>query len=598
MASPPSSSVVEAIEAGTTTVTRRVEFYESDGATKWEPDDDRGRAAQQSSRLIEGSISLDYNRDERRTLDLKLDNRDQHLRPDPDGGLWYDKVIKAFRGVRYPTDRKPPRVAIIEEDVSKIGYEIRGFLNRLGYTRTDVLASASRLNDVNDYDVLVSYMRQGKTAKSTLLKNAYDAGKKIITVGSNNTPTEIPLIATGTAGLSAVSGTYPPSVDTPLAGGWTGQGVAAVTIYRVSTVTPGTTVVAYSSSGLTNPSAMIKENGNGGRWFHYQGYVFGTQAQILLGKAADWLWGYEPYKNWEIQVGEFLIDNMTQPHFPSILSLTGRDYAKRCLQSKVERPMMFEAGTPIEELVRALAANAGITKFKMPLSGKVTNRRIDIERGTPRWQVMKEICTTYGFELFFDNRGYLVMREFIDPVLGALAWEYSTGLDGNLASYERSVNDSNLFNHVIVTATQEKSADDSSSSDDSSPVTYFGEAINNEPSSPTRVDRIGDRSMFYESGFFTSDSQCRDLARVLLKTYGLESYEISWSSFNYPWQEVGEIISFLDPHRSEIEPTRFLMDTLNLNLGPGPMSGTGKRVTFVEDHDLTAKEEALLEGAA
>ena len=48
--------------------------------------------------IISGSVSVDMTRDERRMIDLELDNFNRELTPTPDE-FWYDKIIRARRGV-------------------------------------------------------------------------------------------------------------------------------------------------------------------------------------------------------------------------------------------------------------------------------------------------------------------------------------------------------------------------------------------------------------------------------------------------------------------------------------------------------------------
>jgi hypothetical protein len=50
--------------------------------------------------FIEGTVSVDMTRDERRTLDLTLDNFDRSLSPTPNG-FWYDKIIRVRRGISF-----------------------------------------------------------------------------------------------------------------------------------------------------------------------------------------------------------------------------------------------------------------------------------------------------------------------------------------------------------------------------------------------------------------------------------------------------------------------------------------------------------------
>lgn len=66
---------------------RRVDIHNADGSL-WMGD----------VSVVSGNISVDYSRDERRTLDLELDDADGLFKSDPQG-FWYDKIIKVYRGV-------------------------------------------------------------------------------------------------------------------------------------------------------------------------------------------------------------------------------------------------------------------------------------------------------------------------------------------------------------------------------------------------------------------------------------------------------------------------------------------------------------------
>lgn len=374
----PPQEVIDAIESGNNTVTRRLEFYQSDGMTLWAPNYNT------TPRLIDGNVSLDYGRDERRVFDIQVDNSDNLLRPDPINGLWYDKIVKLFRGINY-----------------------------------------------------------------------------------------------------------------------------------------------YDTTGTL--------------------------------------------KTWETQMGEFMIDKIDEDNFPHITRLAGRDYTKKCMVSKFGMSTSFPEGTNVVQLIKSIAINAGITKFRLPVSTEQLGGILAIDRTQTRWEIMKQLADSFGYDIYFDNLGYLTLTRFRDPATSALAWTFKTGSKGNLVKWSRSTNDSRLYNHVIVTG----------EGGDVAALPFFGEALNTEPSSPTRIGRIGDRSYFYTSQFFTSDQQCIDLANAWLKVKALESYESTWDSFNYPWMDVGEVVAFIDPRRAAHEPVRYLMDTLTVPLGLGPMSATAKRVTIV-----------------
>jgi hypothetical protein len=107
------------------------------------------------------------------------------------------------------------------------------------------------------------------------------------------------------------------------------------------------------------------------------------------------------------------------------------------------------------------------------------------------------------------------------------------------------------------------------------------EALNQNPSSPTRIERLGTRSMTIEVNWTNDPIILQNTAAAYLAVYALESYEISWESLYYPWLEAGEIIHFDDPEALGHEPTRFLVDSISYPIALGPMSCTGKRVTHV-----------------
>ena len=84
----PTPQALAAILGPTTKVISRVDIYEQDGLTEFA----------MNARVLGGTVSVDQGRDERRNLDIQLFNFAGELNTGP-GALWYDKVIKTFRGV-------------------------------------------------------------------------------------------------------------------------------------------------------------------------------------------------------------------------------------------------------------------------------------------------------------------------------------------------------------------------------------------------------------------------------------------------------------------------------------------------------------------
>ena len=387
----PSDRVISELTGGLVRIHRRVEIYEADAETKF-------NIANWNARLVDGSVTIDRDRDEKRSCDFLLDNTDGALKNDPHNGFWFDKVLKSFWGIRY-----------------------------FDYT----------LN----------------------------------------------------------------------------------------------------------------------RW-----------------------------RRWETQVGEFMIDRIDEDRFPDAVRVTGRDYAKKLIISKLANTMSFPQGVSVEAIIQALAANAGVKKFALPITGNAYTQDLVFTRGTDRWTVIKKLADLIGHEVYFRPDGTLTMRIYPDPTLSPISWSFTQDAGGTLIKYSKSSNDSRIFNHIIVTGAAlggEPSALGGAVTGSTTSEVVFAEAKNTDPGSPTRIDRIGDRVLPYESEFFTSVSQAQDYADTMLRIASLEEYSMNFESLIIPFLDAGDIIEIREPGENIYVPSRFLLSNYTLPMTLGPMTGVARRVTVV-----------------
>lgn len=572
--------VIAAIHSGSVSVKRRLEIYESDGQTLWMP-------TATVPRMVDGSVTVDYGRDERRALDVTLNNSDQVLNHDPDG-FWYDKVLKVYRGLEFRNTKLTPSILVMKDDTTFTG-SIMPLLRRMGFTditnRSDQ-ANSLTLDDFYGYDIIVfnAAHSSANAANSVLLKSAYAAGFNILSVGDDTDMNDLPFVtATVPKSDSAEWLLNHPSYDTPMAYGWTdgGTGQTGPGVVPSALTSTARAAAVWSYASTTTYPAIYDQNPNGARWFHYQPMLpLGTgstgyaRASGLLEQAVKWLYSYSDTRSYEFQVGEFCIDTIDQDNFPSLMRVTGRDYVKRLLNSKFEQTVAFAAGTSVDQLVGAVAANGGIRKMLLGAEGAQLTADISFERGTERWKAIKDVCTASGVEVFFDRQGYLVTRTFLDPTTAPVAVVLKTGSDGgNLVSYNKRSSDARVKNIVIVTS---ENQDDLGAG-----FVWFGRSENTESSSPTRTERLGDRHDFVKTSLLRSHEACKALADQRLKISALEEFDLNFSSLVYPWLEVGVVAGFEDPNPGRGEPDRYLLSTLSIPMKLGPMSGTGKRITIV-----------------
>jgi hypothetical protein len=568
--------VIEAFEAGVVRHTRRVAIFESDGTTPWNPTTNESDYA----RLISGSVTVDYNSAERRTLDLVLDNRDMMLRPNPDNGFWYDKIIKVYRGIQFESKAIAPRTAIIEQPNDAAGLFLRTTLSGNGFDKTVLFTGATSSAELEDYSFVVAFSGSAATTRSALLKEMWTNGKHIVTIGTGSDHTLIPLYSASAA--RNVWGVAPAPGDHPARGSFTTEAGTGVAGTGPTAAVPGAVRIAVWPDAVapTHVTAAIGVSPAGGYWLDvHLPDVSGPQARNMIRAAMNFMRNYTSDLYWEVQQGEFMIDTINADHFPDQVKITGRDYAKKLMLSKLENSSTFTAGTSLATLVKALATNGGADpiKFNIGIGNETILSDMSYERGTDRWTIIYEACQAFGYEVFFSPYGAFTVRKYVDPTTSPVMWTFKTGYEddpegANLVSYSRASNDSRIYNHVVVY---------SDPADGEERLPYFGEAKNTDPSSPTRITKIGDRMLPIVTNWLGSDAECKALAESRLKISALESYDLSFSSIYYPWLEVGEIAEILDPDRLEHEPTKFLVDNIQYPLDLGPMTATGKRITFV-----------------
>lgn len=563
MSAPPALAEA-AIIGATSELVRRIEIYEADGVTHW-------LNGENDDRLIEGSVSIDYGRDERRSFDLTLDNSDFELEHRP-GSLWYDKIIKIYHGVRYVDDTPEVTYKVRRNLCNNPSFEV----NTTGWGGSVAGRTASTIaRDTTFWSSGVASLKitwpTASASASQYAATGLKVGKTYTISAKLYIPAGSPDIFWGELFLGNV---IVNQKDT-----W----LRAIYTFTATNTTHyfGPSVSNCTAGQLCWVDDVLIEEAD-----RFLGYFDGSTADFAN---RDYAWvgtAHDSHSTetitvltpkfvdtvWETQIGECMIDQISEDHFPFVIKIAGRDYTKKCLLSKFSTATSIADGTPIETAIQNLASNAGITKFLLPLTGHNLGKDYSFERGVSRWEAMKEIATAFGYEIYFDAQGFLVMREYLDPATAPVAYTLATGpIIGNLVSYGKTVNDNRIYNKIVVTG----------ESSDSEVIPVSAVASNTLPDSPTNIANLGERVYQYTSAFITTELQAQDVADKFLKIHALEEFDLNFSSIALSWLEVGEIIEFLDPRPSDGQPTTFLLSSLNLSLGLGPMSGNAKRVSVV-----------------
>jgi len=577
--------LLDAVLGGTTYVSRRVEIYEKDAETLWLPSDDVPRA-------IGGSISVDYSRDERRSLDLTLDNKDGVLRHDPTG-FWYDKIIKTYRGFRYTRQDRLPRVALLWDETA----DLLPLLRTFGYTNVDTFPEYTGtdpnlypyLSQVKGYDIVVAGITTaGRSVYGGILALVFNAGTNVFSYGDKlgNHLATYPAPWYGaitTVGSPAANPFQAKTIgDNRFRAGWSAwtdsHAISGDLLSGISNRTKS--LASYLSGATLTHSVVAYQSDSDTRWFHnnfktsYNGSI-NVQLMNLTSIGLAWVEAKDKVYEWETQTGEFMIDDISEAHFPTHLQITGRDYTKKLLSAKFSQATSFPQGSSLDATVKTIATNGGIKKFKLGSGGIPIQALATFDRTTARWEGLKSLCDSHNVELFFSPDGFLTTRPFRDPVLSPAGLVLSADASrGNLVTYSKKSSSARIYNQVVVTGDNQDDA--------SNGVIYQAIAENHNPASPTSIENLGQIiTYFYTSSFFTSNEQCQATADAMLKIKSLEDFQLGFSAVLFPWLEGGEVIDFQDPRPGVDEPTRFLLINFDLPMALGPMSGSGKRVTII-----------------
>lgn len=349
------------------------------------------------------------------------------------------------------------------------------------------------------------------------------------------------------------------------------QVVAWADIYEADNVTPWRTNVAVADGTVSVDMARSERRNLD---------ITLSDADGSLGYGPDSFWYdkiIKPFRGiilqdgnlWVSQLGEFMPDNIDRPHFPKQIRATCRDFTKKLMLDKFPDTTTFTIGTNVGTVINTIATNGGIVKKAFSTTTNVLPASTTFERADTRWKAIEDLAKSINFEVFFDGRGYLVLRPNVDPYTAPVSYTFRTGIDGNLVDISRSTNDSLMFNDVVVYG-----------DGPTNPLVY-GRATNTNPSSPTRLAKVGRRLYPYPSQFIADNTQANLIATSLLKVMGLEQYDLSLEAIVAPWLEAGDAVETLIDDAAIGDPTRFLLSSFSIPMGLGSMSGSVKRVSLV-----------------
>jgi hypothetical protein len=247
-------------------------------------------------------------------------------------------------------------------------------------------------------------------------------------------------------------------------------------------------------------------------------------------------------------IGTFMIDSIDVliERNMSLMNMTLSDHWKKLEKSLITFTGSHPVGTQINTSIKSLAGYAGADYPLAPALDPLTGRSsttlttaLKFERGTSRGDLLKEISTKYGIDIYFNQEGRLVSNDRKNPKDAQEVWHFysssSTISSGMLVSVRRTLSDDNLANHIFVIGT----------GNPTSPVIY--EARMTTASNPFNVDRIGDRVKILEGNWKTQAQVDAAGAKLWDTKYNLAE-EVVIDTICNPALEGDDVIRITHPY--------------------------------------------------
>lgn len=267
-----------------------------------------------------------------------------------------------------------------------------------------------------------------------------------------------------------------------------------------------------------------------------------------------------------VPLGVFRVDETTTTDDGSLgITVTGLDRSAILIEAVFEDAGQIASGTNCGTAIQALVSAAYPDVTYDFDSTSVTLPALAYQAGDDRWDFCQGIAEAAGCSLYFDARGYLVLR--YKPILDVPDLTIAEGTGGTLLGASKRWGRENACNRVVVTG------------ENSGNTPVVGIALDDNPASPTYYyGDFGKVTFSYSSEYVTSTAQANQVAENILAQKLGTGQQISFDAMVNPALEPLDVV-LLQRERLGVNEMHIL-DSLQIPLGLGSMSGV-TRVTRV-----------------
>ena len=265
---------------------------------------------------------------------------------------------------------------------------------------------------------------------------------------------------------------------------------------------------------------------------------------------------------------------------------------------RLESTYEIESGSkiiPIIESIQMTDRESGVPFDSQPLIvhpslvGKVTQSKVTMNAGQTYADMLLELATQMSAEIFYNSVGQLTIMPLHEMSLDdgkASSWDFDEG-QGEIDSLGFSFNVSEVFNRVIVIGSTSNGS------------YHRAEASNNDPSSPTSVQRIGVRTAsIINDANITSDYLAEERAQYELRKILLIRTSTSFNTPLNPFPTVNGVVTITSPYYNMVKE-RFVVQSISCSIDhSGTMSISASSVWNLPFLTHSDKGKAMADMAA
>lgn len=296
------------------------------------------------------------------------------------------------------------------------------------------------------------------------------------------------------------------------------------------------------------------------------------------------------FNNFWFSQGIFIINDIqiAKSQSGSLITISGVDkfgfFTADTGYNELQGTYVIPAGTPIcqsiIDLLKEDRGNGVPIDPQNPIFDPMITQEVapyDINKGPSSYlgDFLIEIANVLGCDIYYDNLGHLTLSYgTVDNYLSSkpTVWNYHSE-DSEYVSSSIQYNLKDVVNVVKVVG------------DNINEKIYVGIAENNNPSSDTRISKIGRKEKYITSSFVYNQERADEYAQYELNRNSIVQKSISFQSTLLPHLFPNDVFSLTDSAYN-IHNQRFIVQGISYSFGNGVMNLTGSELSNLPYYEL------------